>query len=195
MPVVSKPCIFAGSCPGDLGDTEVLWFGRQLCVSKASNIIKVFGALETALSYINTAAVTCRSQRRCLATAYWALFNLGFYLSTGQDRYYSTSLHMIRKAIKCLYPLLPDTPLGWIICLDKCCATINNARVWVRWAERRMAAVDEGREAILVLNHLGNLLFELMRTCKHGVKTQERYVVVTPRPTNPTMPSWWDEKI
>ncbi|MFZ8838902.1 MAG: hypothetical protein ACO2PM_08220 [Pyrobaculum sp.] len=60
MPVVSKPCIFAGSCPGDLGDTEVLWFGRQLCVSKASNIIKVFGALETALSYINTAAIGCR---------------------------------------------------------------------------------------------------------------------------------------
>jgi hypothetical protein len=36
VPVVSKPCIFAGSCPGDLGDTEVLWFGRQLCISKAS---------------------------------------------------------------------------------------------------------------------------------------------------------------
>ena len=74
MPVVSKPCIFAGSCPGDLGDTEVLWFGRQLCISKASNIIKVFGALETALSYINTATIGCKRQRKCLTRAYWVLF-------------------------------------------------------------------------------------------------------------------------
>jgi cob(I)alamin adenosyltransferase len=42
VPTIAKPCLFAGSCPGDLGNTEVLWFGRQLCVSKASGIIKVF---------------------------------------------------------------------------------------------------------------------------------------------------------
>ncbi len=195
MPVVSKPCIFAGSCPGDLGDTEVLWFGRQLCVSKASNIIKVFGALETALSYINTATIGCKRQKKCLTRAYWVLFNLGFYLSTGQDSYYSTSLHLMRKALKCLYPLLADAPLGWVICLDRCCALINTARVWVRWAERRLAAVEEGREVILILNHLGNLLFELMRTNKHGVKTQDKYIVASPRPLNPSIPSWWDEKI
>jgi cob(I)alamin adenosyltransferase len=67
--------------------------------------------------------------------------------------------------------------------------------VWVRWAERRLAAVEEGREAILLLNHLGNLLFELMRTNKHGVKTGEKYIVTSPRPLNPSIPSWWDEKI
>jgi cob(I)alamin adenosyltransferase len=98
---------------------------------------------------------------KCLTKAYWALFNLGFYLSTGQDRYYNTSLHLLRKTLKRLYPLLADTPLGWVICLDRCCALINTARVWMRWAERRLAAVEEGREAILLLNHLGNLLFEL----------------------------------
>jgi cob(I)alamin adenosyltransferase len=151
--------------------------------------------LETALSYINTAAIGCKRQRKCLTRAYWALFNLGFYLSTGQDSYYSTSLHLMRKALKCLYPLLADTPLGWVICLDRCCALINTARVWVRWAERRLAAVEEGREVILILNHLGNLLFELMRTNKHGVKTQDKYIVTSPRPLNPSIPSWWDEKI
>jgi len=181
VPVTSKPCIFTGSCPGDLGDTEVLWFGRQLCVSKASGIIKVFGALETALSYINTAIVTCKRQQKCLTRVYWALFNLGFYLSTGQGRYYNISLRLLKKSLKCLYPLLPDTPLGWIICLDQCCAAINNARVWVRWAERRLAAVEDGREAILILNHLGNILFELMRTATHGVKGQGRYIVVKPQ--------------
>lgn len=180
MPVLSKPCIFAGSCPGDLGDTEVLWFGSQLCVSKASSIVKVFGALETALSYINAAAVVCRRQRKCLLRAYWSLFNLGFYLSTGAERYYKKSLYMLRKALRCLYPLLPDTPVGWLVCIDECCTVINNARVWVRWAERRLAAVEEGREAIFILNHLGNLLFELMRTCKHGVWTKGRYYVIEP---------------
>jgi cob(I)alamin adenosyltransferase len=67
--------------------------------------------------------------------------------------------------------------------------------VWVRWAERRLAAVEEGREVILILNHLGNLLFELMRTNKHGVKTQDKYIVASPRPLNPSIPNWWDEKI
>jgi cob(I)alamin adenosyltransferase len=172
-----------------------LWFGRQLCVSKASNIIKAFGALETALSYINNAAIGCKRQKKCLTRAYRALFNLGFYLSTGQDSYYGTSLHLMRRALKCLYPLLADTPLGWVICHDRCCALINTARVWVRWAERRLAAVEEGREVILLLNHLGNLLFELMRTNKHGVKTQDKYIVASPRPLNPSIPSWWHEKI
>jgi cob(I)alamin adenosyltransferase len=60
---IAKPCLFAGSYPGDLGDTEVLWFGRQLCVSKASGVIKVFGALETASSYINMATIMCKRQK------------------------------------------------------------------------------------------------------------------------------------
>jgi cob(I)alamin adenosyltransferase len=63
VPTIAKPCLFTGSCPGDLGNTEVLWFGRQLYVSKASGIIKVFGTLETALSYINTASIVCKRQK------------------------------------------------------------------------------------------------------------------------------------
>ncbi len=191
MPVLSKPCVLAGTCPGDLGDTEVLWLGRQMCVSKASNIIKVFGALEAALGYINYAAVVCRRQGKCLSRAYWSLFNLGLYLATGDDKYYGRSLHMLNKALRCILPLLPDSPLGWLYCLDRCCAAVNNARTWVRWAERRMAAVEEGREAILVLNHLGNVLFEAMRTCRHGVKTSRGFVVVRPAPPPASLPYWW----
>jgi cob(I)alamin adenosyltransferase len=127
-----------------------------------------------------------------LTRAYWAFF-FGFYLSTGQYRYCNTSLRLLRKALKCLYPLLADTLLGSVICLDRCCALINAARVWMRWAERRLAAVEEGREAILLLNHLGNLLFELMRTNRHGVK-REKNIVTSPQPLNPSIPSWWDEK-
>lgn len=191
MPVLSKPCIFQGSCPGDYGETEVLWLGQQLCVSKASNIIKVFGAIETALGYINSAALICGEQRRCLERLYWSLFYLSFYLSTGVDAYYTRSLQILRRSLKCIYRLLPDAPLGWVVCRDRCCAEINKARVWTRWVERRMAAMTEGREAILVLNHLGSALFELMRTCVHGVVTPRGLVVVNPKDQPPTFPEWW----
>ena len=72
------------------------------------------------------------------------------------------SQSMLQKGIHCLKPLLPDTPLGWIYCLDECCGYVNSARAWVRWVERRITAVEEGRKAILVLNHLANALFETM---------------------------------
>lgn len=191
MPVLSKPCIFQGSCPGDLGVTEVLWLGRQLCVSKASNIIKVFGSLETALSYINAAAVKCDAQRRCLWRVYWAVQYLGFYLSTGAGKYLRRSIYMLKKSLKCLSALASDKPVGWVLCLDECCAYINNARVWVRWVERRLAAVEEGREAILILNHVGSVLFELMRTRPHNVWTGGRLVAALPSDGDWSMPSWW----
>lgn len=191
MPVLSKPCVLAGACPGDLGDTEVLWRGRHLCVSKASGIVKLFGALEAALGYINFAAMSCKRQRRCLFRAYWSLFYLGLYLSTGNDFYYNKSLYMLRKSLRCVLPMLPDSPLGWVYCLDRCCAAVNNARAWVRWAERRLAAIEEGREAILVLNHLSSLLFEIMRTCKHGVKTSRGVVIVEPKSNPASFPAWW----
>ncbi|MEM0370037.1 MAG: ATP:cob(I)alamin adenosyltransferase [Pyrobaculum sp.] len=191
MPVVSKPCIFLGSCSGDLGDTEVWWFGDQLCVSKASNIVKVFGALETALGYINSAVVICKKQRKCLERLYWSLLYLSFYLSTGVDVYYSKSLSILKKTLKCIYRHLPDTPLGWVVCRDKCCVEINKARVWTRWAERRMAALSEGREAILILNHLGSALFELMRTCRHGVVANRRLIEIKTVETSAAFPNWW----
>ncbi|MGK0548895.1 MAG: ATP:cob(I)alamin adenosyltransferase [Pyrobaculum sp.] len=189
MPTLAKPCVVTGSCPGDLGDTEVLWKGRQMCVSKASGIIKVFGALEAALGHINQAVVTCEKQAKCLKRAYWALFNLGLYHSTGEDYYYGQSIYILKKALKCTLPMLPDSPLGWLYCADLCCATIKTARVWVRWVERRVAALEEGKEAILILNHLGNILFELMRTTHHSVKTRRGLVTVKPREEE-TAPAW-----
>jgi len=188
VPRVAKPCIFLGSCSGDLGDTEVLWLGKPLCVSKASGIVKVFGALETALAYLNLAALKCERQRKCLTRLYWSLQNLGFYLSTGEERYFAQSLHMLQRGIHCLKPLLPDTPLGWIYCLDECCGYVNSARSWVRWVERRITAVEEGRKAILVLNHLANALFEAMRTANHGVKIGNRLVVPQTQPDAPAPP-------
>ncbi|MDT7869378.1 MAG: ATP:cob(I)alamin adenosyltransferase [Thermoproteus sp.] len=173
MAKLAKPCILAGSCPGDLGETEVLWFGEVKCVSKASAVVKLFGALEAAIVHVNLAAVKAEGRtRRTLWLVLWALQYTGFYLSTGDGAYLEKALGSLRRAVKLSYALASDAPLGWVVCLDEVCAYINAARAWVRWTERRLAQLDRGREVIMVLNHVGNVLFELMRTRSHMVLTR-----------------------
>jgi len=180
---LAKPCILAGSCPGDAGETEVLWFGEAKCVSKASAIVKLFGALEAAVVHINLAAVKAEGKtRRALWLSLWILQYAGFYLSTGDSRYLATALRALSRAAKLVYSLASDAPLGWVVCLDEVCAYINAARAWVRWVERRLAQLDKGREVIMLLNHVGNVLFELMRTRSHVVLTRNGAVKYAPKP-------------
>ncbi|CCC82188.1 ATP:cob(I)alamin adenosyltransferase [Thermoproteus tenax] len=172
---MAKPCILVGRCPGDMGDTEVLWFGEAKCVSKASAIVKLFGALEAAQVHVNLAAVKADGRiRRTLWLVFWSLQYAGFYLSTGDHRYLKKAMESLHRATRYAYILASDAPLGWVVCLDEICAYINTARAWVRWTERRLAQVDRGREVIMLLNHIGNILFELMRTRGHLVVDQGR---------------------
>lgn len=182
MGKLAKPCVLAGSCPGDLGETEVLWFGQAKCVSKASNVVKLFGALEAAAAHVNLAAVKSSGRAgRILRVLLWILQYSGFYLSTGDRRYLEAAFALLRKAAKLTYAVSSDAPLGWVICGDEECAYINAARTWVRWAERRLAQVEKGREVIMLLNHVGNVLFELMRARPHFVLAGGRVSRHTPQ--------------
>ncbi|AEA13434.1 cobalamin adenosyltransferase [Thermoproteus uzoniensis 768-20] len=186
MAKLAKPCILTGSCPGDLGETEVLWFGEAKCVSKASAIVKLFGALEAATVHVNLAAVKAEGRtRRILWLVLWALQYAGFYLSTGDGAYLAKAFKSLKKAVKLSYVLASDAPLGWVVCLDEICAYINAARAWVRWTERRLAQLDRGREVITLLNHVGNVLFELMRTRSHMVLTRQGATKYVPRLAQP----------
>ncbi len=168
--VLAKPCVLLGRCPGDLGETEVYFMGEELCKRKDSPVIKLFGALETAEAYINMASLKASGKlARVLRLLQWSLRHLGFYLSTGSPRHFETSLELVRRAAKLLYSIAPLSPLGWVICRSELCSSINLARVWVRWAERRLVSLEKGHEGILVLNHVGNILFDSMRTQEHYV--------------------------
>ncbi|MBP1448472.1 MAG: ATP:cob(I)alamin adenosyltransferase [Thermoproteus sp.] len=166
--MIVKPCVLAGRCPGDLGETDAMWFGRIERASKASAVIKLFGALESAMAYVNLTAIKATDKRaRILRLIQWILQYTGFYLSTGDARYLDVAFSLLRKAAKLTYAISSDAPPGWVICEDEECALINTARTWVRWAERRLAQTEEGKEAIVLLNHISSILFELMRTRPH----------------------------
>jgi len=51
---------------------------------------------------------------------------------------------------------------------------VDEARVWIRWAERRAVALGETTAAKL-LNQLSNLAFEVMRVTPH-IKYRHRRV-------------------
>ncbi len=177
--MLAKPCVLLGKCPGDLGETEVFFMGVELCNRKDSPVVKLFGALEAAEAYINMASLKAPGRlARVLRLSQWSLRYLGFYLSTGSTNYFEASLDLIKRAAKLLFSIAPMAPLGWVICRDELCSSINLARVWVRWAERRLASLKEGREGILVLNHVGNILFDSMRTREHYVVRGRSLTVV-----------------
>jgi cob(I)alamin adenosyltransferase len=54
--VLIKPCLMLFSCPGDGGDTAVYWKGTARQVKKDDPVVKLFGALETAVAYAHKAA-------------------------------------------------------------------------------------------------------------------------------------------
>jgi cob(I)alamin adenosyltransferase len=163
-----KPCLMLFSCPGDGGDTAVYWKGAARQVKKDDPVVKLFGALETAVAYAHKAAnILPRPQGRVMRLIAFSLMELGFYLATGRAEYLDTALALYRRALKLAYATAPEEPLrSWIACVSPECSAVDEARVWIRWAERRATALGEATAAKL-LNQLSNLAFEVMRSLPH----------------------------
>ncbi|MEM4439648.1 MAG: ATP:cob(I)alamin adenosyltransferase, partial [Pyrobaculum sp.] len=51
-------------------------------------------------------------------------------------------------------------------CASPECSAVDEARVWIRWAERRAVTLGE-KHAARLMNQLSNLTFEVMRTLPH----------------------------
>jgi cob(I)alamin adenosyltransferase len=163
-----KPCLMLLSCPGDGGGTAVYWKGELRSVKKDDPVVKLFGALETAVAYAHKAAsLLPRPQSRIMRLTAFSLMELGFYLATGDLRYLDTAHALYRRALKLAYVTAPEEPLrSWIACASPECSAVDEARVWIRWVERRAVALSEATAAKL-LNQLSNLAFEVMRMLPH----------------------------
>jgi cob(I)alamin adenosyltransferase len=174
--VLIKPCLMLFSCPGDGGDTAVYWKGELRQARKDDPVVKLFGALETAVAYAHKAAnLLPRPQSRIMRLVAFSLMELGFYLATGKAEYLDTALALYRRALKLAYATAPEEPLrSWIACASPECSAVDEARVWIRWAERRTVAVQEVAAAKL-LNQLSNITFEVMRILPH-IKYRHRDV-------------------
>ncbi|WP_148682482.1 ATP:cob(I)alamin adenosyltransferase [Pyrobaculum neutrophilum] len=174
--MLAKPCLMWFSCPGDGGDTLVYWRGEARRARKDDPVVKLYGALDTATTYAHKAAnVLQRPQARIMRLAAFSLMELGFYMATGRAEYLDTATALYKRALKLAYAHAPEEPLrSWIACASPECSAVDEARVWIRWAERRAVALGEQAVAKL-LNQLSNLAFEVMRTLPH-IKYRHRDV-------------------
>ena len=174
--VLTKPCLALFSCPGDGGDTIVYWRGELRSVKKDDPVVKLFGSLETATAYAHKAAnLLPRPQSRIMRLAAFSLMELGFYLATGKAEYLDTAIALYRRALRLAYATAPEEPLrSWIACASPECSAVDEARVWIRWAERRAVTLQEVAVAKL-LNQLSNITFEVMRMLPH-IKYRHRGV-------------------
>jgi cob(I)alamin adenosyltransferase len=159
--------LFSG-CPGDGGNTLVYWKGTTRQAKKDDAVVKLFGALETAVAYSHKAAnIFPRPQGRIMRLVAFSLMELGFYLATGRAEYLDTAHALYRRTLKLAYAAAPEEPLrSWVACALPECSAVDEARVWIRWAERRAVVLDE-TVATKLLNQLSNLAFEVMRTLPH----------------------------
>nr|WP_231818677.1 ATP:cob(I)alamin adenosyltransferase [Thermoproteus tenax] len=163
----AKPCLMLFSCPGDGGDTLVLHRGRALQASKADPLVKLYGALDTAVAYAHKAAgLLPRPQARVMRLLAFSMTELGFYVATGRALHLDNAVELYRRALKLAYSASGDPPRSWIACSSPECSAVDEARVWARWAERRAVALGEA-EAARLLNQLSNLMFEVMATLPH----------------------------
>lgn len=166
----AKRCIFTASCPGNDGHTTVMFMGRVLHgVPKDDPVVKFFGAMESSVVYLNSAAVRLWGARRRVARLImFGVMELGFFVSTWDRGRLELADKLMGRAVRGLFALSRRAPLGWVICADEACTFVDMARTWVRWAERRTVSlgVPEVSER---LNMASNLLFELMRTLSHEV--------------------------
>ncbi len=154
----------------------VYWKGVALSVKKDDPVVKLFGALDTAVVYAHKAAnLLPRPQSRIMRLTAFSLMELGFYLATGKAEYLDTALALYRRALKLAYATAPEEPLrSWIACASPECSAVDEARVWIRWAERRVVTLQEAAVATF-LNQLSNLAFEVMSTLPH-IKYRHRDV-------------------
>lgn len=167
--MIVKPCLLLFSCPGDKGDTLVYWKGVATPVRKDDPVVKLYGALDTAIAYSHKAAnLVPRPQARIMRLIAFSLMELGFYLATGRAEYLDTAIMLYKRALKKAYSTAPDEPLrSWVACASPECSAVDEARVWIRWAERRLVSLDGDGVAVKLLNQLSNLAFEVMRTLPH----------------------------
>jgi len=174
--VLAKPCLMLFSCPGDGGDTVVYWKGSARQAKKDDPVVKLYGALDTAAVHAHKAAnLLPRPQARIMRLVAFSLMELGFYLATGRAEYLDTAHALYSRALKLAYAVAPEEPLrSWIACASPECSAADEARVWIRWAERRVVTLGEAAAAKL-LNQLSNLAFEVMRTLPH-IKYRHRGV-------------------
>jgi len=172
----TKPCLALFSCPGDGGDTAVYWKGVARQARKDDPVVKLFGALETAVAYAHKAATLLpRPQGRIMRLIAFSLMELGFYLATGRAEYLDTAHALYHRAIKLAYATASEESLrSWIACDSPECSAVDEARVWIRWAERRVVVLGEA-VAVKLLNQLSNITFEIMRTLPH-IKYRHRSV-------------------
>lgn len=163
-----KPCLLFFSCPGDGGDTTILWRGEVKKARKDDPYIKLLGALDTAIAYSHKAAnILPRPQSRVMRLVGFTLTELGFYMTTGRAEYLDTATALYKRALKLMYAITSDAKLdGWLVCLSPECSTVDEARVWIRWTERRCVTLGETITAKM-LNQLSNLAFEIMQTLPH----------------------------
>ncbi|MFN3805256.1 MAG: ATP:cob(I)alamin adenosyltransferase [Pyrobaculum sp.] len=163
-----KPCLLWLTCPGDSGDTVVLWKGEARKARKDDPYVKLFGALDTAIAYSHKAAgMLQRPQARVMRLVAFSLMEVGFYMATGRAEYLDTAAALYRRALKHTYAITPGEKLdSWLACSSIECSAVDEARVWIRWAERRAVTLGEDITAKL-LNHLSNLAFEIMTTLPH----------------------------
>ncbi|MFN3805412.1 MAG: ATP:cob(I)alamin adenosyltransferase [Pyrobaculum sp.] len=166
--VMIKPCLLWFSCPGDNGDTVVLWKGEARRARKDDPYIKLFGALDTAIAYSHKAAnMLQRPQARVMRLIAFSLMELGFYMATGRAEYLEAATALYKRAVKYAYVLTDGKmPSGWVACSSQECSAVDEARVWIRWTERRVVTLGDEMSAKL-LNHLSNLAFEVMATLPH----------------------------
>lgn len=198
MSSVVKSCILRFICPGDNGMTIVPYKGKVLLnVPKDHSLIKFYGSLDTAEVYASKARVLAlgRNPRlsRALKLIHFALMHVGFYVGTGDERHVKLAESLLIRAAKLAFALAPSAPVGWIVCEDEVCSTIDEARVWVRWAERRAVPLKD-KAVLKLLNQANNILFELMRTTKHIAYLPGRlHVEVDPHEgrERPTLPLDW----
>jgi cob(I)alamin adenosyltransferase len=164
------------SCPGDGGDTVVYWKGVARQARKDDPVVKLFGALDTAVVYAHKAAnMLRRPQSRIMRLTAFSVMELGFYLAAGRVEYLDTALALYRRTLKLTYATAPEEPLrSWVVCTSPECSAVDEARVWIRWAERRSVALGESTAAKL-LNQLSNVAFEVMRMLPH-IKYRHRGV-------------------
>jgi cob(I)alamin adenosyltransferase len=154
----------------------VYWKGVALSVKKDDPVVKLFVTLDAAVVYAHRATnMLPRPQSRIMRLVAFSLMELGFYLATGRAEYLDTALALYRRALKLAYATAPEEPLrSWIACASPECSAVDEARMWIRWAERRVVTLQETAVATL-LNQLSNLAFEVMRTLPH-IKYRHRDV-------------------
>ncbi|MEZ0319013.1 MAG: ATP:cob(I)alamin adenosyltransferase [Pyrobaculum sp.] len=165
--MLAKPCLVLFSCPGDGGDTTVYWKGEARPARKDDPVVKLYGALDSAAAYSHKAANALpRPQARIMRLLGFTLMELGFYLATGRAEYLDTAVALYKRALKLAYATAPEEPLRtWVACASPECSAVDEARVWIRWAERRAVSLDP--HAAKLLNQMSNLAFEVMRTLPH----------------------------